>query len=89
MTEWEMLNGHRVVAGWGASLRRAQTFQANLRVKWDGKVRCGDCAAEPGQLHVPYCDQERCPACRGQLISSDCGAEAKILDAWAAATEGH
>lgn len=33
---------------------------------------CGDCAATRGQLHVPGCDLERCPACRGQMISCGC-----------------
>jgi len=33
---------------------------------------CGDCAAAKGQLHVPRCDVERCPACGGQVLSCDC-----------------
>jgi len=33
---------------------------------------CGDCAASRGQLHVPGCDLERCPACRGQMLSCGC-----------------
>jgi len=33
---------------------------------------CGDCAASRGQLHVPGCDLERCPACRGQMITCGC-----------------
>ncbi len=33
---------------------------------------CHDCAVTPGQLHVPGCDVERCPACRGQMITCGC-----------------
>lgn len=45
----------------------------------DGKVisfamfspTCHDCGAGPGQFHHFGCDVERCPICKGQLIS--CG----------------
>lgn len=33
---------------------------------------CHDCAVLTGQLHVPGCDMERCPRCRGQAIGCDC-----------------
>lgn len=40
---------------------------------WGADTRpCHDCAAVKGQLHVPGCDVERCPACNGQAISCDC-----------------
>ena len=40
---------------------------------WFSDARtCGDCAASRGQLHVPGCDLERCPACRGQIITCGC-----------------
>jgi len=34
--------------------------------------RCRDCAVKVGQLHVPTCCVERCPACGGQAISCLC-----------------
>jgi hypothetical protein len=36
------------------------------------KETCHDCGAEEGDFHVPRCDMERCPFCKGQLITCDC-----------------
>ena len=33
---------------------------------------CHDCNIKPGGKHHPGCDMERCPRCRGQLISCGC-----------------
>ena len=33
---------------------------------------CEDCGALKGQLHVPGCELERCPACGGAVIGCDC-----------------
>ena len=36
---------------------------------------CGDCGAKYKNYHHLGCDLERCPACKGQLISCICGYE--------------
>jgi len=33
---------------------------------------CGRCVSKMGQYHHAGCVCERCPVCRGQLISCDC-----------------
>jgi len=35
---------------------------------------CGDCGCREGELHkfFPECDMERCPICKGQLLSCGC-----------------
>jgi hypothetical protein len=44
---------------------------------------CFDCGAAIGELHGPFCDQEECPRCGGQLIGCDCemGSDLAALDA--------
>lgn len=36
---------------------------------WEGES-CGDCGVRRGQLHIPGCDMEVCPATGEQAISS-------------------
>jgi hypothetical protein len=38
----------------------------------DNTDPCGDCGTSPGGVHHRYCDQERCPKCRGQIITCGC-----------------
>ena len=86
----EMLNGRRVIKGWTARVNAAQEitscrigkkvyaripFGSEGGIWADMNGPCGDCAVTKGQLHVPGCDIERCPACGGQAISCGCGKE--------------
>lgn len=44
-----------------------------------GGVPCHDCGVLEGGFHHFGCDWERCPRCRGQLISCGCADEALLL----------
>jgi hypothetical protein len=41
---------------------------------FDNNKYCHDCGIENkiGNLHIFFCDMERCPKCRGQLLSCGC-----------------
>lgn len=41
-------------------------------VRHSGEEPCHDCSVRPGGRHHPGCDSERCPRCKGQLISCGC-----------------
>ncbi|MDQ3322838.1 MAG: hypothetical protein M3525_10495 [Acidobacteriota bacterium] len=43
-----------------------------LTVLYQDERRCHDCNIAPEGFHHPGCDMERCPNCRGQLISCGC-----------------
>ena len=51
--------------------RFAPHLDIALTVVDDG-LRCGDCGARPGNLHVSGCDVERCKVCGWQAIGCDC-----------------
>jgi hypothetical protein len=44
-------------------------------IEWPASEKdpCGDCGVKPGYKHHPGCDLERCPKCKGQIISCSCG----------------
>jgi len=42
---------------------------------WAGQAvpgNCHDCGVKKGKLHKPFCDVERCPKCRQQLLYCGC-----------------
>ena len=68
--------------------RNIESCLANTEVEFpDGKIlvsipynpadsfkgrRCSDCNIKAGGFHHTGCDMERCPRCKGQLISCGC-----------------
>jgi hypothetical protein len=85
--EFVIYNGVRMAADWPEKIRDAQEIRCVSidgvdfdRVRygdeeedWGAKDHpCHDCAVLKGQFHVPGCDGERCPRCKGQMIGCDC-----------------
>lgn len=85
-----IFRGGGVTPDWPAQLEEAQrqttvciAGRTRTRIRYgregagwaDSTDPCHDCAAISGELHVPGCDMERCPACRGQAISCGCASE--------------
>lgn len=80
-------NGVEMIEGWPKRIEEAQEIldwsiggRSLPRVRYGSetedwgadRVPCHDCKVIKGQLHVPGCDVERCPACGGQTIACDC-----------------
>lgn len=79
--------GARVIEGWPEKIAAAQIERNYVidgtvypRIPFGDEreghsvaddEHCHDCAAVNGELHVPGCDVECCPACGGQVLS--CG----------------
>jgi hypothetical protein len=85
--EWVSFRGTQVIRGWPEKIRRAQLLttcrlngQDLDRIPYgseaaDGSANeraCHDCGVIQGELHVPGCDVEVCPACGGQRINCEC-----------------
>lgn len=83
-------NGRQVIQGWPEKIEAAQSEthyliggQSCRRLPYGSESYdwgadshpCGDCVVGKGQLHVPGCDIEECPACGGQALSCDCDYE--------------
>lgn len=62
--------GARNVRIRGKTYRRNQTY-------FDQNYRCHDCniVNHKGNVHHAGCDMERCPRCKGQIISCGCDLE--------------
>lgn len=80
-------NGVVMDAGWPEQIAAAQKihsvslngmlypripFGSESDMPTSSMSNCGDCGVLHGQLHVPECDLEQCPRCRGQMVSCDC-----------------
>lgn len=46
----------------------------------DINTRCHDCGIVNGKIHHFGCDMERCPKCKGQMLSCDCDKTEVMLE---------
>ena len=88
--KYTSFRGTQVSKDWPDVLKDAQKktvyhingadFSREPHTGYDETDICHDCVAEPGELHVPGCDVERCPCCGGQAISCSCKVDATVQD---------
>ncbi len=71
----------------GETYKRIPYGREGRRWHYDVPV-CHDCGARMGQFHGPGCDMEKCPACRGQLLSCWCERPDEPTDQGDEGTEG-
>lgn len=45
-------------------------------------INCPDCDVQPGQIHNPGCDQERCTVCGRQYLVCECAEHNHDLAIW-------
>lgn len=88
-TVGDSANREGLTAGWMARIAAAQALKEVDLVS--GRYRrlafgcerpdptsfCSDCRVEIGQLHVPSCCIELCPACGGQALVCDCAGDSQ------------
>ena len=87
MAKRVVYNGIEMAEGWPERIQEAQGILhysidgvERARIPYGNEADdygadsgpCRDCAVLKGQLHVPGCDVERCPACDDQAIGCDC-----------------
>jgi rRNA maturation endonuclease Nob1 len=56
-----------------------RVYQRGVSDWCEPEGRCHDCGAKFGKTHHFGCDEERCPACGGQMITCDCKGKRNLL----------
>ncbi len=86
--DFVIFNGCKMISWWPERIKKAQLLTHYIindeeyeRIRYGDEeddwgandLPCHDCRVIKGQFHVESCDVERCPACKGQSISCECG----------------
>jgi hypothetical protein len=67
----QVVGSARCVAACDLAFMDGTTLAAIAHHDSDGAA-CGDCGVDVGSVHHGFCDQERCPRCKRQLLSCAC-----------------